>query len=164
MNIKHIIKKVLNENTNPIIKLLNKRGIDPINDIHNSIDFMENTLGLDSNEIIDLYKTILGTDNDEETYYILFNIIFKPDEIYLVPHMYNEIIDSVSFVRDNEDVMFLYFKEYFIGGRLDESCPLLEILNDDNKNTLNKIFGNTWRGPFKKWVYDKFGETVKNIM
>ncbi len=172
MNIKHIIRKVLNENTNPILKLLDKRGIDPFKDIDNTIDFLENTLGLDSNEITDLYKSILGDNITEETYYILFNIIFKPDEIYLDPLVTfdeedNEIIESILFVR-GDDVMYLYLPESFTNEtpeskRLNELCPLLEV-EPEYKNTLNKIFGNTWKEPFKKWVYNKFGEKIKTIL
>jgi hypothetical protein len=174
MNIKHIIRKVLNENTNPIIKLLNKRGIDPINNIDDTLDFLENTLGLDSNEISDLYKIILGDNITEETYYTLFNYIFKPDEIYLDPQVSfdeedNEICESILFVRDDEyeNVMYLYLPGYFSdwtpeGKRLNELCPRLEI-ESEYKNTLNKIFGNTWKEPFKKWIHNQFGETVKTI-
>jgi len=175
MNIKHIIKKVLNESINSnkkILELLDKRGIDPINNIDDTLDFLENTLGLDSNEITDLYKSILGDNITEETYYILFNIIFKPDEIYLDPQVTfdeedNEICDSILFVRDDEDVMYLYLPGYFSDGtpegkRLNELCPRLEI-ESEYENTLDKIFGNTWEEPFKKWVHIQFGETIKTI-
>jgi hypothetical protein len=170
MNVKHIIRKVLNENTNPIIKLLNKRGIDPINNIDDTLDFLENTLGFDSNEITDLYKSILG----DNTYYTLFKHIFNSDEIYLDPQVTfdeedNELCNSILFVRgDNYDnVMYLYLPGYFSdwtpkGERLNELCPLLEV-ETEYENILNKIFGDTWKEPFKKWVYEQFGETVKTI-
>ena len=165
MNIKDIIKKVLNENTNPIIKLLNKRGIDPIKDLDNTLDFLENTLGLDSNEITDLYKSILGDNITEETYYTLFKYIFKPDEIFLDTET---LSNSVIFLKNGGDkvVMFLSLPGYYPNEPnykyFNDLCPKLDI-ESEYKNTLNKIFGNTWEEPFKKWMYNKFGETVKTI-
>ena len=174
MNVKHIIRKVLNENTNPIIKLLNKRGIDPIKDIDNTIDFLANTVGLEYNEIIDFYKPILGDNTNETIYYKIFDDIFNPDDIYSSPQVYfdeedNELCDSILFVRDDEyeNVMYLYLPGYFTsktqeGIRLNDSSPLLNI-ESEYTDILNEKLGDTWKEPFKKWVYNQFGETVKTI-
>ncbi len=163
MDIKDIIKKVLNKNTNPIIKLLNKRGIDPIKDIDNTLDFMENTLGLDYYEITDLYKSILGDNITEETYFNIFNNIFQPDEIFLDTET---LSNTVIFLKNGggKIVMLLSLPGYYPNvpkyKYFNDLCPLLEV-EPEYKNTLNKIFGNTWKEPFKKWVYNQFGETVK---
>ncbi len=165
MNVKHIIRKVLNENTNPIIKLLNKRGIDPINNIDDTLDFLENTLGLDSNEITDFYKPILGDNITEDTYFNIFNNIFQPDEIFLDTET---LSNSVFFLKNGggKIVMFLYLPGYYPNEPnykyFNDLCPKLEI-DSEYKNTLNKIFGNTWKEPFKKWIHNQFGETVKTI-
>jgi hypothetical protein len=165
MNIKDIIKKVLNENTNPIIKLLNKRGIDPIKNVTNTIDFMENTLGLDSNEITDTYKSILGDNITEDTYFNIFNNIFQPEEIILDT---DTLYKSVIFLKNGggKVVMILTLPGFYPNKPkyrvYNDLCPMLDI-EYVYKVILDKIFGNTWRGPFKKWVHNQFGETVKTI-
>ncbi len=172
MNIKHIIRKVLNENTNPIIKLLNKRGIDPIKDVINTIDFLENTLDLDDDEIIDTYKSILGNNITEDTYFTIFENIIKSKGMYTEIQRYYDqddknLCDIIVFIRGDEEVMVLYPPGYFtnveLGGKkLNDSSPLL-IIDNDYTYTLKKLFDKTWKEPFKKWIYNKFGEIVKTV-
>jgi hypothetical protein len=176
MDMKTIIKKILKENHDKLIKSyvnsLKRRGINPLTNIKEFIKFV-NDVDIDRNDVKEIVKEIFGGKITNNDYYKSFDQIFDVENV-----SWNEVYDDngdvdekhVHFeeIYDGDYVMEWYDTGYFNNdyeqGRYmnENKTPFVEIDNPYNRN-LYMLFGEEFKTPFKKWFEMRFNLKVKTV-
>ena len=166
---KDIIKRVLTESTklDKTLDVLLKLHPNLINNIEDGIELLKE-LGFDDKEISGVFRYYFKTKflgkPDLDSYFEVFDSIFKPEGI---DYDYEDDFDS-----DGDDV-HIKFTNYTEDGLWRNDDPIMDLYRIGGKstleidryytNTLNSLFGNKWKEPFKIWFKERFDEEVKRI-
>ena len=77
----------------------------------------------------------------------------------------NRAIFYIGDIELDEDEIFRYYEcDYFYEDVrvIRERCPILS-LDDKITNTLNGLFDDLWKEPFRKWINESFDLRAKTI-
>jgi hypothetical protein len=175
MDMKTIIKKILKENHDKLIKSyvesLKRRGINPLTNFKEFIKFV-NDVDIERDEVKLIIKELFGGEISNNDYYKSFDQIFDIENLSWDYVTDGEIEDNklVTFIDINEEenVMMWYDTGYFNNdyeqGRYmnENKTPFVEIENPYNRN-LYMLFGEEFKTPFKKWFEMRFNLKVKTV-
>jgi hypothetical protein len=175
MDMKTIIKKILKENHDKLIKSyvdsLKRRGINPLTNLKEFIKFV-NDVDIERDEVKLIIKELFGGKISNNEYYKSFDQIFDIENLSWDYVTDGEIVDNklVTFIDINEEenVMMWYDTGYFNNdyeqGRYmnENKTPFVEIDNPYNRN-LYMLFGEEFKTPFKKWFEMRFNLKVKTV-
>jgi len=175
MDMKTIIKKILKENHDKLIKSyvdsLKRRGINPLTNLKEFIKFV-NDVDIERDEVKLIIKELFGGKISNNEYYKSFDQIFDIENLSWDYVTDGEIEDNklVTFIDINEEenVMMWYDTGYFNNdyeqGRYmnENKTPFVEIENPYNRN-LYMLFGEEFKTPFKKWFEMRFNLKVKTV-
>jgi len=167
---RQIIKRILTEVTNPklekVVTILLRKYPNPMEDLKGGIDYLKE-LGFDDKEVGKIFqhyfKGVFTNRPSSETYYQVFDKIFKIDKIK--PQF--EVVYDEDEYGDDYQLMNWYDVGYWGDtdqGRImnNTKAPYLDI-DSDYLMLLRSIFGSKWEEPFKKWFEERFDLKVKTI-
>lgn len=194
MVMKKLIKRILTETTksqlniNRVLEILLRDYPNFMEDIMGGIEYLKE-IGFDDKAVGEVFRHYFKTEKpSSETYYRVFDSIFKPDDIQLEyetiygvdedgyedidkntsdeTHMIFNKVDQYGDAKDYQ-IMNWYGVGYWDDneqGRIMNTtkAPYLDI-DSDYLDQLNVLFGTKWKEPFKRWFEMRFDLKVKTI-
>jgi len=109
-------------------------------------------------------KYLIKEEQLDNLIYNQIEYYFDKDDINYTPFEEDGVeLDSYIFYYgdlSSDNIIFKYYNDEYVINQ--NEIPLVE-LQDNRSNTLNNMFGDLWREPFKKWFENTFKLNVKTV-
>lgn len=109
-------------------------------------------------------KYLIKEEQLDNLIYNQIDIYFDKDNINYIPFEEDGVeLDSYIFYYgefSNDQILFKYYNDEYVLKQNEK--PIVE-LQYQYSNSLNNLFGDMWKEPFRRWFETNFGLNVKTV-